>query len=68
MTEPTNQARADRAFGAFSAYRNRAEEDHPETNLIDLMSDLAHLADSMGLDGFGLMNTAMIHHGSESGV
>jgi hypothetical protein len=58
MTQHTDSARQ-----ALDQYcRSKSERlDTLETGIIDLLTDLMHLARTEGLDGFMLAQTAMMH-------
>ena len=60
-----NNARA--AFGAvaLSAFIKRVGKDVPETELADLLADLMHLADAMGIDFDSVLATAERNHREE---
>lgn len=72
VTAPTNAERAERARAAFQTYQNhrhvRATNKHVakvanrREDLVGLMADLAHLADSFGLSGTGCLQSAGEHH------
>ena len=60
-----NNARA--AFGAvaLSAFIRRVGSDEPATEFADLLADLMHLADAMGLDFDSVLATAERNHRAE---
>ena len=60
-----NNARASFGAVALSAFIKRVGSDVPETELADLLADLMHLADSMGLDFDAALATAERNHREE---
>ena len=57
------KARTESAQHAINEYSRKKGEplDTLETGIIDLLTDLMHLARTEGLDGFNLAQTAMMH-------
>jgi len=50
MTHPTNDERASYAATALNAFRDRIGYDDEDTSMLDLITDLGHLARSYELD------------------
>jgi hypothetical protein len=64
MLEPTNEQRAERAFRAVLAY---AEDEDITAGIIDLATDLLHLAPQYGMDTIEVQNTSRHHYLAEIG-
>lgn len=60
-----NNARASFGAVALSAFIQHVGKDVPETELADLLADLMHLADAMGLDFDSALATAERNHREE---
>jgi putative protein kinase ArgK-like GTPase of G3E family len=60
-----NNARASFAAVALSAFIRRVGSDEPVTEFSDLLADLMHLADSMGIDFDSVLATAERNHREE---
>lgn len=67
MTEPTNEERADRIYRLMLVYKQYLGfSENKETYLIDLLTDLLHYCDEMGLDYDRAITTARMHHAEET--
>lgn len=63
----TNDQRADNAQAALDAYGDaRGENDTAETDMIDLISDLGHLARREGIDFRKVLLNAEVHYNVET--
>lgn len=69
MTEPTNARRAQWALEALNAYGViiRRSRDPHETLLVDLLTDLRHLCDDLGLNFDHAIDSSAMHHAEETG-
>jgi len=75
LGDPTNQDRAERAREPFNAYIKAQNEGHGldepeaidlETEMVDFITDLMHLADELELDFAAVMNMAAGNHEAEA--
>jgi len=66
LLDPTNNERAARAAEKVKGYAGEKADD-VEADVVDLLADLRHYCDAVGLD-FGRLNrTARHHHEAEVG-
>lgn len=62
MNEPTNEQRAERAYRVVLAY---AEDEDIAAGIIDLATDLLHLAPQYGLDADDVQRMSLHHYEAE---
>jgi hypothetical protein len=63
--EMVNEARAQRGAVAFVAYVAKAGEDELQTSFTDMLADLLHLSDAIGVDFDEAVRVAHNHHDRE---
>ena len=73
MNEPTNAQRAAiaaRAVELFAAHTGQQDElkHDPRALIVDLIANLAHYADALGLVGIAFIHDARDHYMCETGV
>jgi|AntRauTorckE6833_2_1112554.scaffolds.fasta_scaffold85970_2 hypothetical protein len=62
----TNDERIDRAYRVLDVAAQRYDNHDKETLIIDLMTDLLHVAENQGMDPDTLLTTIQTHYNEEA--